>query len=134
MKILAIDYGRSKIGLAVGDTETGMVEPLTVWPSSKFKFAYQQGVQSLKSIAKEDIEKILIGIPGGKIEKEIREFGKEIQETTGLPVDFFDETLTTQDARKMLLQSGRKRKIRRGMEDAFAAAIMLESYLESRLR
>jgi putative Holliday junction resolvase len=124
MKILGVDYGRSKVGLAVGETETGLAEPLAVWPSSKFK------VQSAKLTKELGAGKIVVGVPGGKMEEEIRRFGERLRKQTGLPVEYFDETLTSQEAQKLLLRIKKKRKFRREKEDAFAAAIMLESYLD----
>jgi len=127
MKILGLDYGKAKIGLALGDTVTGLAEPVIVWPNSRFK------VQSSKFIKANDIQKIVIGLPGGKLDTEIKEFGKKLEKETGLPVEYFDETLTSINAQEMLLQMKKKRKFRREMEDAYAAAIMLESYLEGGL-
>ena len=127
MKILGIDYGRKKIGVAVGDTVTKLAEPLQVLSSSKFK------VQSSKLITDNRIERILIGLPGGRLDKEIKEFGRKIQYQAGVPVEYFDETLSTQDAQRILIESGGKRKKREGKEDAVAAAVMLQWYLEARL-
>lgn len=123
MKALGIDYGRAKIGLAIGDTKTQLVEPVAVWSSSKFK------VQSVKFIKQNNIEKIVVGLPGGVLDLEIKEFGEKLGKETGLPVDFFDESLTSVDAQKILIETKKKRKFRQKMEDAFAAAIMLEFYL-----
>ncbi len=131
MKILGIDYGKAKIGLAVGETETELAEPLAVWPSSNLPAGRQVFKFQISNLIKEyGIEKIVVGIPGGKIEAEIRRFGEELKKQTGLPVEFFDETLSSQDAQKLLIEIQKKRKFRREMEDAFAAAIMLESYME----
>lgn len=132
MKILGIDYGRKKMGLAVGETETGLVEPYGVWPSSilRLRSGQEFNVQNSKLIKEQEIEKIVIGLTGGEIDKEIQLFGRDLEKTTGLPVDFMDETLTTQGAQRELIASGRKRKARQKMEDAIAAAIMLEWYLE----
>lgn len=127
MKILGIDYGRNKIGVAVGETETKLVEPLETVRS-------RSPVLSIKKIAtREKVEKVVVGAPGGKMEKEIRRFGDNLWKETGLPVEFFDETLTTQDSQKALIAGGGRRKARREREDAIAAAIMLELYLD-RLR
>lgn len=120
MKILGIDYGQSKIGVAVGDTETGLVEPL-VTDRSKNR------VLSIKQIAtKEGVEKIVVGMPEGKMEEEIRQFGRQLEQETGLSVEYVDETLTTHDAQRELIASGRRPKDRKEKEDAIAAAIMLE--------
>lgn len=127
MKILGIDYGRNKIGMVVGETETKLVEPLETVRS-------RSPVLSIKKIAtREKVEKVVVGVPGGKMEEEIRRFGYNLWKETGLPVEFFDETLTTQDAQKALIAGGGRRKARREREDTIAAAIMLELYLD-RLR
>jgi len=126
MKILGIDYGRTKMGIAVGFTVLNRAEPLQVLTSSKFK------VQSSKLLAENSVEKIVIGVPGGKMDVEIKEFGAGLKKETGVRVEFFDETLTTQDAQQLLIISGRKRKLRKEKEDAVAAAIMLQYYLEGR--
>ncbi len=126
MKILGIDYGRKKIGIAVGDTDTKLAEPLTTF--NNFKFL----ILNLKSILNDQmIKKIVIGIPGGKIQAEIKKFGQEVKKETGVSVEYFDETLTTQDAQKILIDSGRRRKSRKEKEDSVAAAIMLQLFIES---
>ncbi|PIQ70399.1 Holliday junction resolvase RuvX [Candidatus Shapirobacteria bacterium CG03_land_8_20_14_0_80_40_19] len=119
MKILGIDYGRKKIGLAIGDTTIKLAEPLPA------------GRRIPEIIRDNGIKKIVIGIPSGRMDEEIKKFGDRIGKETKLPVDYFDETLTTQDAQKILIASGGKRKKRRQKEDAIAAAIMLESYLNT---
>ena len=124
MRILGIDYGRNKIGMAVGETETKLVEPLGTVRS-------RSPILSIKEIVtRKKVEKVVMGVPGGKMEEEIRRFGDNLRKGTGLPVEFFDETLTTQDAQKALMVGGGRRKARREREDAIAAAIMLELYLD----
>ncbi len=126
MKILGIDYGRKKIGIAVGDTDTKLAEPLMTVKNFKFL------ILNFKTILNDQmIKKIIIGTPGGKIEAEIKKFGQEVKKETGLPVEYFDETLTTQDAQEILIASGRKRKSRKEKEDSVAAAIMLQLFIES---
>jgi len=127
MKILGIDYGRKKIGVAISDVVTGLVEPIGT--AGNFKFL----ILNFKSIFNDPmIKKIVVGIPDGKMDVEIKEFGARLKKETGLPVEFFDETLTTHDAQRLLIASGRKRKLRKEKEDAVAAAIMLQYYLEGR--
>jgi len=125
MKILGIDYGRRKIGIAIGDTQTLMAEPLMTVKNFKFL------ILNLKSILNDQmIKKIVVGTPGGKIQAEIEKFGQGIRKETGVSVEYFDETLTTQDAQKILIASGRKRKSRKEKEDSVAAAIMLQLFIE----
>ena len=125
MKLLGIDYGRKKIGLAIGDTIVKLVEPMQVLSNSRFKF------QSLRLIKENNIEKIVIGLPSGKMDDEIKNFGKNLEKNSGVIVEYFDESLTTLDAQKILLASGRRRKSRKEREDAIAAAIMLQSFIET---
>ncbi len=128
MKILGIDYGRSKVGVAVGETETNLAEPLMTVKNFKFL------ILNLKSILNDQmIKKIVIGVPGGKMDDEIKRFGEKLKKETGLPVEYFDETLSTQDAQRVLMETGGSRKKRKEKEDAVAAAVMLQSYMETRL-
>lgn len=138
MKILGIDYGQSKIGVAVGDTKTGLTEPLVTIRSKKqaclparFTARRARQVFSIKQIAtREKVEKIVVGVPGGRMDEEIKNFGEELTKQTGLSVEYVDETLTTHDAQRELIASGRKQKNRRKKEDAIAAAIMLEYFVK----
>jgi len=125
MKILGIDYGRSKIGIAIGETETKSAEPLEVIKLSNCE------LQIKEIIGRENIKMIVLGLPGEKMDKEIKKFGEELKKETGLPVEYFDETLSTQDAQRILINNDRKRKTRKEREDAVAAAIMLEYWLET---
>ncbi len=127
MKILGIDYGRKKIGVAVGDTMTKLAEPLPVLSISKIK-------DQISKIATDNgIKKIVIGLPGGEMDEEIKKFGEKLEKQTGAKVEYSDETLTTQDAQRILIASGRKRKSRKEKEDSVAAAIMLQLFIESHL-
>ncbi len=120
MIILGIDYGEKKTGLAIADH--GIVEPLLVlkteellnWISSQVKEA--------------NFEKIVIGLPGGDLDKKIKVLGADLEKTIGLPVEFYDETLTTLDAQKILSKIKRSKIYRKTKEDAVAAAVILESY------
>lgn len=111
------------MGIAIGDTVTGLVEPYTVLKKSGFNLLP-------KVLRENEIEKIVIGITGGKIDKEVWAFGKELESKTRILVEFFDETLTTQDAQRLLREAKRKRKYRKKMEDAIASAVMLQYFLE----
>jgi len=112
MKMLGIDYGRTKMGLAVA--ESTLAEPWKVVKPSELK----------KIVETENFDKIVVGISEGEMGKEQKEFAKELGAET------FDETLTSYDAQRLSREAGISRKKRRGMEDAFAAAIMLQNYLD----
>jgi len=119
MKILGIDYGRSKIGLAIADG------PLAApWKVIKYKDA-KILVENIKEIIqKEGIEKTVVGVSEGEMGEESKKFAGEIGAIT------FDETLSTQDAQARSMEAGIGQKKRHKMEDAYAAAIMLQNFLD----
>ncbi len=125
MKILGIDYGRSKVGLALA--VEGFAEPLEV--------IHYKDIDSLKEDIKktvndEDVGKIVVGISEAEMGKESLEFSRDLGRYFEIPVETFDETLTSKDAQKLSIEAGVKRKKRREMEDAYAASIMLQNYLD----
>ena len=79
---------------------------------------------------RERVEKIVIGIAEGKVAQKQKEFGEKIAKACGLPVEFWDETLTSREAVQKMIEIGKKRKSRR-LEDAISAALILQSYLDS---
>ncbi|WKZ25271.1 MAG: Holliday junction resolvase RuvX [bacterium] len=120
MKFLGIDYGRRKIGLAVSDGK--LAEPYQV---IRYRDWDKMIAHIQRIIEKQKIEKVVVGISEGEMAKEQNEFAKQFRAET------FDETLSSHDAQVMSIQSGMGRKKRREMEDAFAATIMLQSYLDN---
>lgn len=112
MKILGIDYGREKIGLAT--SESVIAEPWKVVNSEGLK----------KILREESFDKLVVGISSGEMAKEQMEFANSIGAET------FDETLSTKEAQRLSIEAGLSRKKRKGMEDAFAAAIILQNYLD----
>jgi putative Holliday junction resolvase len=121
MKILGIDYGRSKIGLAVGVGT--LAEPFRVIRVGSFEDAL---IKVKASIESEKPDKVVVGISEGEMGEESKKFAMELGAET------FDETLTSQDAQRLSREAGISRKKRKGMEDAYAATIMLQNYLDSR--
>lgn len=123
MKILGIDYGRKKSGIAISDGK--IVEPLEVVKTAKL-FHWL----ALKA-EEEKIEKVVLGLPENTLlKKEIKKLGEKIKKELFLNVVFVSEELTTLDAKKILGKIGRKRRYKKEKEDAIAAAIMLESYFQ----
>lgn len=126
MRTLGIDYGRRKIGLAIADGR--LAEPLKVIRYSDIKIL---GEKIKQFIEKEKIEKVVIGISEGEMVKETRDFKKRLEKEVNISIDEFDETLTSQDAQTLSIQAGVNRKKRREMEDAYAATIILQNYLDN---
>lgn len=126
-KILGIDYGRRKLGIAVG--ERGLSEPYKVIRVGSFEDAVSKVIKIIKAIK---ADKVVVGISEGKMAKETKRFAESIRQTLSpVPIVLFDETLTSKDAQKISFEMGVKRIKRRQMEDAYAASIMLQNYLDS---
>jgi len=132
-KVLAIDYGRKKIGLAISDGS--LAEPYKVIRFKSEEEALKKVEKVVSSFAKasEDkkVEKIVVGISEGRMGEEARAFGKKFEKQIGTPVVFQDETMTTKEAQELSIKAGIKRKKRRELEDAYAATLILQAYLDS---
>lgn len=119
MKILAVDFGLAKIGLAI--SEGALAEPLGIIDIRNWELGISRICQEQK------IEKIVVGISEGKMAERQKEFAKEIEKIAGLPVEFQDETLTTSEAIAKMKEIGKRVKD----EDAISAALILQSYLDN---
>jgi putative Holliday junction resolvase len=127
MKIIGIDYGRKKIGISVGDSNIRLAEPLKVINVDTTK-------EALEKIARltidEQADKVVVGISEGKMAGETKIFVKGLLEKIILPIVLHDETLSTKEAQVKSIEAGMKKSKRKRLEDAFASAIMLQSYLD----
>lgn len=131
MRILAIDYGRKKAGVAVADFESKLAEPLSV-----IRFENQdEAIKKVSEVAKiENATTVVVGISEGEMAKETKEFGKKLEGNLKIPVIYQDETLSTQEAQELSIGAQIKRKKRHKLEDAYAAALILQSYLDSKFQ
>ncbi|OGM21302.1 hypothetical protein A2955_04595 [Candidatus Woesebacteria bacterium RIFCSPLOWO2_01_FULL_37_19] len=130
MRILGIDYGKRKMGFAVGDTETKLAEPLKVL---RYRDINLLSEQIEKIVSELNIEKIVLGISEGKMAEETMRFGRKLEEKTGIPIIYQDETLTTHEAQELSIKAGIKRKKRRALEDAYSATLVLQRFLDKNL-
>ena len=128
MKFLGIDYGRRKIGLAVGSSDTNLTEPHAVIRFKNLEDAVEKVVRTAKFL---EIDEIVLGISEGKTANETESFSEALKKELKMPINFQDESLSTIDAQEMSKAAGINRSKRKRMEDAFAAAIMLQGYLET---
>jgi putative Holliday junction resolvase len=131
-RILAVDFGEKRIGLATGNTAGAVATPRrTISRSSDEAAVYEIG----RFCREEEIEMLLVGIPRSPEGREsaiaprIRSFAEKLARATLLPLSFHEETLTSDEAARRL--SGRRS--RAGI-DAEAAAVLLEDWLAHRGR
>ena len=134
MRIMAIDYGDQRIGIAVSDAMAILVGD--AWTMKEWKME-----RAVKKIAEEvknrGVGLLVVGLPknmdGTEGERAAisREFAAMLTEATGLEVKFWDERRSSVEAHAILHANGRKEKDHRKNVDAVAASLMLEGYLRS---
>lgn len=123
-KILAIDYGLRKTGVAFFDGN--LIRTLDVIREGALISKLSQYVHNL------NVDKILIGIPeSGPLVPLVEKLADQLKTITGVAVVIFEETLTTQEAIARMNMLGKRRGQKKEIEDAFAASLLLEDYLES---
>lgn len=122
MRLLGIDYGTKRVGIAIGDTESRVAVPFMVVDSS------QSTVHSIEKMVKDEgIGLVIMGQGGrGRMEAKVQEFAKKLREF--VRVEIVDEHFTTVQVERAIKEYGKARK---GVDiDAAAAAIILQSYLD----
>jgi putative Holliday junction resolvase len=134
MRILALDHGTKRIGVAISD-EMGMIalplEYLDAEPLENFLKRLKEIVDS------KQVEEILVGIPRnmngtyGPAAEKAQEFVAAIKNVLTIPVKTWDERLTSVQANRFLIEAGMRREKRKTKVDQTAAAILLQSYLDS---
>jgi putative Holliday junction resolvase len=127
--ILGIDYGSSKVGLALGDSETKLASPFKVIaPGDLF-------LEIERLIERPGLGLAVMGLPVGlnsqetEQTKEVRQFAKDLAEKISIPLVFEDERLSSAAAKQVGRASPTKREARSG-DDAVAAMYILQSYLD----
>ncbi len=139
-RILGIDYGAAKIGLALSDEGKKIAFPLTTITTGKNNAITIQNIKSALQENASCLDKIVIGLPihmNGKespMSEKIRLFSKELEESFQLEVILFDERLTSSFAERELKELSYNRKERAKRIDISAAAIILQNYLDAHAR
>ncbi len=132
MKVMAIDYGDARTGVAISDA-TGLLAGFTTVVHG---YRQETVAQELARLAKaHGAERLVLGLPRNMDGSEgpraqlCREFGTLLEEETGLAVVMWDERRTTVDAHRILTETGNRGKKRKEKVDAVAATLILEGYL-----
>jgi putative holliday junction resolvase len=134
MRTLALDIGKRRIGVAVSDPLGMVARPVKTVQSVSLNV----DVARITEIARElEAELIVVGDPihmsgdPGTMSNRAHKFGETLEEISGLPVVYCDERLTTVEAQRILQDSGVPPKKARQQIDAVAAAVILQSYLNT---
>jgi putative Holliday junction resolvase len=134
MRVLALDHGSKRIGLALSDEMGLIAQPLDYLdaePSDRF-------FQQLKEIVdRKQVGEVLVGIPRnmngtyGPAAEKARDFVATLKTVLTVPIKTWDERLTSVQANRFLIETGMRRDKRKERVDQTAAAILLQSYLDS---
>ena len=136
VRALGVDPGSKRIGIAVSDLSGTIASPLMVLPRSRSR---RHDLHELARIARdEEAEVIVVGLPlnmdgsEGKAAKAAIAEARRLATVVDVPVEMHDERLTTVTADRSMLEAGLDAIERRKVVDKVAAAIMLQSWLDSR--
>ena len=136
MRIMGIDYGDARTGVAISDLLCTIAGSATVVPSRN----REKALADIVRLAKENqVGEIVVGLPRNMDGSEgpraalCREFGEQLKALTGLPVAMWDERRTTVEAHNILSQHNYHGKKRKETVDAVAATLILEGYLDFKI-
>ncbi len=136
-KILAIDFGVKRIGLAIGDSESSIATPFKTIKNN----GYENCSIKISEIVKEwGINLIVLGKPeiysDQEVNKQIDNFGKILKKNLNIDVIFYNEDYSSNSAQAelaMQMQVGRKKKVNKEEIDRIAATLILQSYFENEI-
>ncbi|MCI8488565.1 MAG: Holliday junction resolvase RuvX [Clostridia bacterium] len=137
MRILAIDYGDARIGLALSDESETLASPIGTYKSQTMR----KDIDYIAALAKEkQAGLIVLGLPvnmdgsSGERVSKTKSFGNVLERVSGIQVEYKDERLTTVTAEQTLIECGMRREKRKQVIDTLSAQIILQSYLDARKR
>jgi putative Holliday junction resolvase len=132
MRYLALDLGDRRIGIAISDTLGMIARPLEVLERTSRAADY---AHYAALVAEHGVDLVVVGLPlnmdgtEGSRAAWARDYGGELAETVGVPVEMWDERLSTEEAADILRAQGKDPREERDWIDAVAAAVILQSYL-----
>ena len=137
MRIMGVDYGDARTGIAMSDLLCSIVGTTTVIHSRKDEKTI---AEIRKLIQQNGVTEIVVGLPKNMVGSEgpraevCREFAAKLEEATGLPIKMWDERRTTVEAHNILSAHNYHGQKRKNTVDAVAASLILEGYLAFRGR
>jgi putative pre-16S rRNA nuclease len=133
-RLLGVDYGDVRVGLAVSDPDRKIAFPLATYERQ----GRERDADYFRALVREEqVEALVVGLPvhlsghEGAKAAAARAFGTWLGEVTGLPVAYWDERFTTVEAEAALWAAGLTHKKRKARRDRVAAQILLQAYLDA---
>ncbi|MEI8138260.1 MAG: Holliday junction resolvase RuvX [bacterium] len=134
-RILGVDYGTKRVGIAISDPMAMLATPLSVETVQ----SVEEAITAVCRIARDrGVVKIVVGIPinmngsSGPMALEAGKFVELLRTASGLPVDITDERLSTSLVERMLLEADVSRERRKEVRDKLAAQVILQGYLDTK--
>lgn len=133
-RLMGVDFGKVRVGLAVCDPDRIIASPLTTYERRN---PDDDAAYFRATIANENVIGLVVGLPvhtngrEGEKAKEARAYGAWLAGVTGLPVAFWDERFTTKMAESALWQAGLTHRRRKDRRDRVAAQMLLQAYIEA---
>ena len=135
MRILALDIGEKRVGIAVSDPDERVASPVCVLAADEVR----SNAQSFRRVLEDwEPELLLCGLPytlageEGPQAQRIRSFADDVSQSTGISCEFADERLSSAEAKRSLREKGLSEKAMRGKVDMIAASLFLQSWLDAR--
>jgi putative pre-16S rRNA nuclease len=132
-RILALDHGAKRIGIAISDELKIIAQPLEFVPAAPFG-SFLSRLRQL--VAEKEVDLILVGMPRnmdgsyGLAAHKVQEFVAALKQSVSVPLKIWDERLTSAQANRVLIQANVRRNERKQKVDKMAAALLLQSYLD----
>ncbi len=133
MRIIGIDYGRKRIGIAVSDLLGYTAQSLPTVSGKNKNEIFNRVIDVCKEYAP---SKIILGLPlnqygkEGDMAKEVRTFGELLNKKMSTSIEYFDERFTSKQAERTMIQLGEKTGKNKGRIDSLSAVFLLQSYLD----
>jgi putative Holliday junction resolvase len=139
VRVVGLDVGERRIGVAVSDSTRTLARPAAVVPVASLAAAVQPVVEAIARVAAEGdaVSCIVVGLPHrldgspNALTPRVTAFASALHDRTGLPVEFQDERLTSHEAEQLLSETDPDWRSRKKRLDAVAAAIILQDYLDA---
>jgi len=133
--VLGVDYGSSRLGLALSDPEAMVAMPLRVVEVASDR----DRIDAVTGACREEhAGRVVVGLPlnmdgsSGPMAQRVVEFTGKLQAVLSVPIETWDERLSSREAERALLEGNLSRRKRRRLRDKMAAQIILQAYLDAR--
>jgi putative Holliday junction resolvase len=133
MKLMGIDYGRRRIGVAVSDDGGALARSIGIVDRKTHPNYIDE---LIRIISAENPAELIIGLPLGvddeetAMSKEVREFATKIGEQITLPIHFVDESFTSKKAAELMMHRKKKARRDKSLSDKIAACLILQEYID----